>query len=443
MTAPTVQSIPLTGSDHFALLLDHRMRRAHLPGNICRLALRLDATLEPEALKGALARTGLGPWLANVRLHRALPFRPGHWRAANGHAPTPMVRIHDGAADWPFEGDAPGATLSDLSTVGLRDRAPVAFDLLRHAEGMTLLMTWHHGIMDAKGAEHLLQMIGGEEGDASSAQAFADPAEQRPSPAGSKLQAIRRQSREMMEVMKGPIASLANGGSADRHPIVRHRVITFTEAETARIDERGAEAGVGVSRSFFHLAAAMRAASMVRERRRLPAAPCVVPVPLDLRRRGQLGPVFSNPLSFLFYRAEPHELDSPAMLVDAFKSQMLEQLRNESPEAFRTAMRFMRPVPLWVTTLVMNRPNRGQFASLFFADLGASLDGVETFIGARVRAMVHFPPVANPPGVGVLFHRYRGRQTAVISRIEACVSDGETDLLESSLRADLIGEAAT
>jgi len=45
--------LPLTESDYFVLALDQQMRSIGLPGNICRLVLRLDGPLALKALTNA------------------------------------------------------------------------------------------------------------------------------------------------------------------------------------------------------------------------------------------------------------------------------------------------------------------------------------------------------------------------------------------------------
>ena len=437
-------SIPLTGGDYFALALDHTMRRAGMAGSICRLVVELGGRLEAKRLRAALDASGLEPWLANVRFSRALPFLKPRWRQRRGGGSLPIAER--AAADAPPAPD---------------ERSNLAFDLVHQPDGKTaLILTWHHGLMDARGAELLLHHI-----DASAAGKPPSPETVFGNVAPTLREQLRdwlraparlRLSRQSLTLVdaasRPPLVSLTPNGrrghrelargraSGARGASSRFRTLSFTLEETARIAAVGDRAGAGFRRSLFCLAAAVRALDAVRARRGAETATWLVPVPQDRRRRGALGPIFSNQVSFLFYRGEPDDLASIETLVASLRRQMTEQVRDRIPDYFALAMEMFQRVPLGWYARILRGPSGGQFASLFFSDTGESFCGRTSFLGAPIVGIAHLPPVPVPPGVAVVCSTFQGRLGIVLSWVEGCLAADEVDLVERTLRSELLAD---
>jgi hypothetical protein len=166
-------------------------------------------------------------------------------------------------------------------------------------------------------------------------------------------------------------------------------------------------------------------------------------VPHDLRRRGATGPIFSNQLSFLFYRLEPHLAASLTDTLGELTRQFMDQVRNRTPESFLAAMEMFKILPLDFYLHRLSRPTRGKFASFFFTDAGETCAGMRDLLGARVTAVTHLAPASRPPGLTVVFSRFRRQLTAVLSWVDDCLSTEEVNTLERGLRAALLGEEAS
>jgi len=306
--------------------------------------------------------------------------------------------------------------------------------------------------MDARGAELLLRRVGNPIDGESEAEAFGRPAS--PSDVDlpgafvrrwlrfpSTARFARRSILHIAQASRAPIASLAPDGAARPGDAIDYRIVAFSEEETAAIDEAGERAGAGFRKSLFSLAATIRAIDAIRVRRGAPPLPMAIPVPIDLRRRGALGPTLSNHVTFLFFRVEPRQATSTGQVVSLLKEQMMDQMREGIPQSCATMMDLFRRVPLAAYARLVRRPSKGQIATFFFSDTGESCSGLETFLGHPVADAFHFAPVSRPPGVAVIFTRFRGRLAAVLSWAEGCLDESEQRLFEERLRAELLGEA--
>ena len=145
------RQIRLAAGDYYMHGQDHKLRRAGLPGYVCRVALRLEDGLDVDLLRRRVETSPVLDWLARVRLTRPLPVFPPLWRTTSRPSPIFFEHNHqDGNGHEP--GVLPPAVLErDLHA----SRGPaLAFDLVRHADGTRhLVFSWNHALMDARGAE--------------------------------------------------------------------------------------------------------------------------------------------------------------------------------------------------------------------------------------------------------------------------------------------------
>lgn len=436
---------PLTGGDYFLLALDRQNRNRGLAGNGCRLVLELDGALDVERLHSALNATGLGAWLAGARIRRRFPFALPRWQAADKQA---SLAVHEHAAGGTETLVCP--LPPHVSEPILRPDQPpgIALDLVRDPAGGTrVVFRWHHALMDARGSELLIEHLNREETPArgSSAEAslhesvFPDCRTHRHRRGLlSRLKFARRSLFLIEDTGTPPVASLVSPECLRDGARSGFRLIEFTEEETRLIDNVADRVGAGFCQSVLRLAASMRAVQRVCVHRGRGSDALVVPVPQDRRRRGGRGPALSNHVTFLFYRVEPEQLESMARLVDSLKSQMISQMRERLPQSFAVAMDLFRRVPLWLYSHVLGRPTEGRMASLFFSDIGENFPCMERFLGCEVLRIAHLPPVTAPPGVAVIAGRFRQRLYLVVSWVEGGLSIREQEIMEQSIREDLL-----
>jgi hypothetical protein len=444
MKMPT--HIPLTGADFFALLLDYDLRRAGMPGNICRLMAVLDGTVKAEQIKAILHNPGLMTWLADIRLTRRFPFAQPYWshKKIGGAIPIIEGNGHDGFAAL----QQSGATwLADAPDISLEKTPPLALHLGRETNGNSVIsLIWHHALMDARGAEALLRHLDSESGAGAHSSPPVDVHHEGARGPRSWLQFADRSrfARKSLftidDVSRSPIASFIQGEHNNLGHRILYKVIRFGEEETECIDRNCDLVGAGFRRSLFYLAAAVRALDAIRAHRALEPMAYVIPTPQDLRKRGRTGPALGNRFSFLYYRIEPGEAASIRKAVASLIRQMTAQVRNEIPQSFAAAMDISRSFPLGFYSYLLRRPSHGKIGSFIFSDTGHNLKGLSTFAGAPVSAVYHLAPPSFPPGIAVVSGRFQKKFYMVLSWIEGCLDPGEQNMFGSELRSQLLAE---
>jgi hypothetical protein len=146
--------IRLAAGDYFMHGQDRRMRQAGLPGNVCRVALRVEGGLDVAQLRERVAASPILDWLARVRIIRPLPMFPPLWRAEV----RPRPFFHEHREPYPYS-NGPGRLPEVVLERDLQaDRSPaLALDLVHHPDAThDFVLSWNHALMDVRGAELLL-----------------------------------------------------------------------------------------------------------------------------------------------------------------------------------------------------------------------------------------------------------------------------------------------
>jgi hypothetical protein len=440
---PLPHEIRLAAGDYFMHGQDRRMRRLGLPGNVCRVALRLDKGMDADLLRRRVADSPLLNWLARLRIVRSVPLMPPRWQAAA--EPRTILHEHNGpAADGAEPGALPPAvTGRDLNAA---EGPALALDLVQHADGTRhLVYSWNHALMDARGAELILRHLN------------AGPAVKDPPTVDNLINPAQKEWNlskwwNSVKLARGSMEWLRKSGSEPLFTLMpglkpagpcrgQCRLLSFSAADAARMDARCQSLNAGFRRSNFYLASTIRALHMVAQARGNKDAGYLVPVPHDMRRRGNNGPIFSNQLSILFYRIEPRQAGNLSEIIAEVTRQMMNQIRDRFPEACMAALDMFKPMPLDYYVRHLGQPSRGKFASLCFSDSGETCAGMSDFLGGRIEEVTHLVPTWRPPGLTVLFWSFSGRPRVLLSWVEDCLSAAEVNALEQGLRLALLEEA--
>ena len=421
---------------------DRRMRRVGLPGNVCCAVIRLGAGLDMERLRQRIATSPIMDWLARVRIIRPLPLLPPLWRTTA--KPRTVFYEHNnqnGGTETPW---------SLPQVVAERElhaaRGPgLAFDVMRHADGTShLYLSWNHTLLDARGLDLLLNHLnaGGATNGAPAIQDLINPKQRGWDLSGWWPNAKRaRGSVEWLrESGDEPLFSLVPPGPRARLCRNHHRLIPFTEQETARIDARSQQLVGGFRRSHFYLAASIRALHAIAIQRGNKDGAYLIPVPHDTRRRGANGPIFSNHLSILFYRIEPQQAGRLGNILGELSRQMTNQIRDRFPESCMAALDMFKPLPLGYYVHHLGKPTRGKIATFCFSDSGETCAGMTKLWGARILNVTHLVPTWRPPGLTVVFLRFGNTLSAQLSTVDDCLSPAEVDKLERDVRTALLDE---
>ena len=437
------RQIRMAAGDYFMHGQDLQMRQAGLPGNVCCAVMKLDAGFDAQRLRRRLAESPILDWLARVKIFRALPaLFPPLWRATS--APKPILFEHngqDGEAEqsWFLPKIVAERELHANHGPGL------TFDVMRHADGTShLFLSWNHTHLDARGLDFLLNHLNADATakNTPGVQNFIAPKQRGSGLAGwwPNVKQAHGSVKWLHESGAEPLFSLMPPGKRTKLCQNQYRVVSFTEAETARLDERCQKYNCGFRRSHFYLAASLRALHNLAVQRGNKDGAYLIPVPHDTRKRGANGPIFSNHLSILFYRIEPKFAGRITDILGELSRQMTDQIRDKFPESCMAALEMFKPLPLGFYVRHLGKPTRGKFAAFNFSDSGETCPGMKDFCGGKILEVTHLVPAWRPPGLMIVFLRFGKRQTVQISRVDDCVQPAEAETLERDLRHALLAE---
>lgn len=427
-------SVPVSGSDWFMLAMD-RARRARVGhGNLCHLVIRLDVHVGARALQAAVDALPLAGWLAALRVERSSPVALPRW-STGARARSLPVRAHVISA-WDGQPEALFADVLDAS-----HEAPVTLDLLEGPDGTSaVVLSWHHALMDARGAELLARMLAG----GLAADEVIPWVPPRGAEGGTLVDRLMRAKDARDFVFRTsfrPLATLGRTGKG--RPRLHHRETVIAGDDLRRFEVALRASGAGFLRSAFVLAAVARAVHAVLVARGQGDRELLVPVPQDQRPRGQLGPVLSNQLGILFYRLAPGDLVDVRGAVRALGDQLKAMLRDGVPDAFGELLSLCRVLPLDLFLPLVLAPTFGRVATFGFSDAGDGLGQLTSFLGHPVRSAVHVPANIEPPGFTVVVSRAKDRLVVSTAWMEGALRSGEWERYEASLRADLLEGSPT
>jgi hypothetical protein len=424
---------------------DYGMRKAGLPGNVCRVVLRVEDGLDVERLRRRVTESPILNFLSRARIVRPLPGLPPCWRIAT--RPGAIFFEHSGQAAGEGPAALPQMALGRELHAG-RNPA-LALDLVHYADRTKdLIFSWNHALMDARGAEMIWRHLSGQgpEKEGPDIEDLVDPAQLK----GSSLSGCWHnllQARESLKWLREsgsePLFSLmpARRHSGEFHG--RQRLVSFSQPETARIAAHCQALNAGFRRSHFYLACSLLSLHAVASARGNKEGAYLIPVVHDIRKRGANGPIFSNHLSTLFFRIAPRLAGSLGEIMGELSRQMTEQIRTRFPDCCMAGLDVFKPIPLWYYGRHLGKPTRGKFASLCFSDSGETCAGIRELLGGRIRNVTHLVPTWRPPGLTVLFWSFSGRLHLLLSWVEDCLSGDEADALEHGLRSALLDEKSS
>ncbi len=408
---------PLNGSDYLMLGFDHELRRQGYPGNSCQIVLELDRAISADALRQRLSTL--------TQRHPILASRPAGWFKPRWQSVPfiPSVRVH---------ATAPANLQEPLA---LQRGEIFRFDLIERAAGMDVVFTWTHALMDAPSAEHFLAVVGREDLPLPS----TTPIPPRPKkPLKERFQLARKNVNQLSDFCKA--APQTVGVRFPRAARLQHYCIEkFTAEETVRIRANGVKLCGALGDAQFHAAVAMMELHRLHQRIGKPSPSYVLPVPVSLRPKGTVEPVFSNQIAMLMVQFLPEQLDTTAMAVAALKPQLAQALRDRRIEAGVAITELSRglPFPLYLYIL-KHHGLRGEICSFFYGDVANVSPLLTTFLGATIRDFTHIGATTPSPGIGAIFYYFGGKLRVTVFYLETHFSTGEAAEFAGQLRARLL-----
>jgi hypothetical protein len=415
----------LNGSDYLMLGFDHELRRHGFAGNSCEIVLELAAAVSPDALAKRVQSL--------IAQHPVLRARAGgvffpKWKTAGRPIVHDWVRTHP---------DDPGICQKLFNDpLDIQHGGLLRFDLIARAGGRaTLVFTWAHALMDAPGAEYFLAVVGDEK------LPLPGPSPVKPRGSGQRLSERCRLAWKYIHHLDGYCrAAPRSPGIRRRHApvMMNYRIERFTAEDTAWVRANSAHHCGPLGDGQFHAAVAALELHRLHQRLGSPTPSYVLPVPVGLRPKGTVEPVFSNQVAMLMIQFLPEHLDNITEAAAALKSQMSGMMRAgmlDSGVLLADLFRFL-PLPVYVAAL--KRGLRGEICSMFYGDTAAVNPLLMNFLGVAVEDFAHVAAVTPSPGIGVVFYYFRGELRVTVLHSAQVLSEAEAAEFAASLRARLL-----
>lgn len=411
------------GSDQIMRAFDYELRRHRFAGNQCQIILELADRISPEILQARLAALQTRFPILNARVSKI--WRP-RWKVMRSVKGMP-VRVHV---------DSPERRQKLFNEPLCVQRGEVMrFDLVARTDGkQDLIFTWSHLLMDATAAEHFLTAVSDEK--------IILP------PGNSQMPGAPAKWPARLELMKKAVAQLdkfceqqpraLNTRHADAPRELAWRVEKFSAEETARVRAHSVKLCGPLGDAQFHAVTA--ALELHRLHQKLGAATksYLLPMPVGLRPKGRVEPVFSNQVDMLMLQFLPEHLATPAQAVAALKVQAMLALRESSVSYGRKLAELFSFLPLPIFMRVLKHGLKGEICSLFFGDTANVNPKLENFLGVAVENFTHLAAVTPSPGLGLIFYYFRGELRVSIVHAKTVLTEPEAAEFARSLRERLL-----
>ncbi|HEX3889929.1 MAG TPA: hypothetical protein VHX90_03670 [Verrucomicrobiae bacterium] len=415
----------LNGSDYLMLGFDYELRRRGFAGNSCQIVLELNSYISPDALKKRLADL--------MNRYPILNARPGgiflpKWKLPRRIIASPQIRVQRDSSDLRQQ-------LAD-ETLAMKRGELLRFDLIERDGGrMDVVFTWAHALMDANSAVHFLAVVGREDIPLPAAQPISPPRAKKPLKERFKL--AWKNIHQLDEFCKAAPRSV--GLRFPNAPArQKFRVEKFSADETTRIRANAARLCGALGGAQFHASVSMVELHRLHQRLGCASPSYVLPVPVGLRLKGSVEPLFSNQMTMLMAQFLPEQLNSTADAVATLKSQTASALRAGLLESGVVLAELFRFLPLPTYVAMLKQGLRGEICSLFYGDTAAVTPLLTTFLGAAIEDFAHIGATTPSPGLGVIFYFFRGLMRVTVFHLENHFSEIEVAEFAAKLRQRLL-----
>jgi len=413
------------GCDYLMLGFDHELRRHGFAGNSCQIVLELGSAISPDALRERLRKL--------LERYPVLSARPAglfspKWKLPRGNSREPQVRVHR---------DEPGLRQRIVNEpLDTNAGEIVRFDLIELAEGrVQLVFTWVHALMDAPAAEHFLALVGREDLPLSAAHSLT-PCRVR-LPLRERGRVAWKSLHQFDRYCEAPPRSLGHRHH-DAVPLLQYRVEKFSAEETARVRANGVRHCGILGDAQYHASVAVMELHRLYQRLGNASPSYVLPVPVGLRPKGTIEPLFSNQVTMLMVQFLPEHLSSVADAVAALKTQTGHAMRGGLIESSVMLSEMFRFLPRPIYMAILKQGLRGEICSLFYGDTASVSPLLTTFLGASIADLTHVAAVTPSPGVGVIFYHFHGVLRLTVLHLSTVLSEAEAAGFAANLRSRLL-----
>ena len=169
-----------------------------------------------------------------------------------------------------------------------------------------------------------------------------------------------------------------------------------------------------------------------------PSPSYVLPVPVGLRPKGSVEPLFSNQVTMLMTQFLPPQLGTVADAVAVFKVQTAQAMRDGLIESHVALAELSRILPSRPCVALIKHGLRGEICSFFYGDTAAVTPLLTTFFGAAITDFTHVGATTPSPGIGAIFYYFQGTLRVSVLHLEPHFSSAEAKEFSANLRERLL-----
>ncbi|MBS3809666.1 MAG: hypothetical protein KGY38_05895 [Desulfobacterales bacterium] len=420
------------------LAFDRQMKLLGFAGNQAQIVLGIKDRFSEADLAERIRTLKKRFPILEAKPVRGIVNRSPYWKIPSGTGPfLPCVRTHHAHDRAQLHSIKVGILNRPLDT---RRGELFRLDLIHKEDaGMEVIMTWSHMLMDVRGAEYLLAMIGGSVSvpEDCTQEGLLSGCYTERMPGGSKFKQAEKSFGRIDELALNPPVSIYTRTRRALASRLDYRVISFTSSQTDNILELAEKHGGFLNESAYYAAATLGEFSRLMASKNIFSPGFVVPVSIDLRKKGTRMPVFSNQSANLLYGFDPEELEEFDSILASFTRQAQDAVRNDIISSSVSAMEYCRFIPSGLYAKKIRQAFKGEIASLVFANPGKTFAPLQSFMGCRVEYQHHVPSVVVPPGIGIVFYIFSRRLHITLVYVESMLTAAEADDFLRAVGRDL------
>ena len=410
-------------------------------GHLAQLVLRLGHGFDSQAFHDLLRQVAeTNPILRAPILRRFAVGLPEYRIDRAAPASTVEIEIHQ-PTERRENSPPPVFEKRINSRLAARRGRLLTADIVPYTDGRTdLALTWLHMLFDGSGSERFVEHLARCSADSRIATGveIGNVVFGKPHSIGQRGNMASRWHAALVGDRTLRVSS-PGGPIARRQQQLEYDWTRLTPAESKTVLARSAEYSGALTPMLFYLAAAIRAHQAVaRHRGRLPGK-WLVPLPVNLRKKGPTGEIFRTHVSLLWFHATPDDAKDLSTLVDVLKRQRREAIKGGLIEAGAAAMELARFAPSRLFTALARSDFDGELCSFFFAFTDEFAREARSLCGAPIESGSHVPSVPPSPGSSIVASLRDEQLTLTHIRQNNIMDDYELGLLRDTMLTDLLG----
>ena len=421
------KKILLSGEDYFYLVLESNIKQYKTGNNTVRIYFVPQNEADLVSFLAAVKSSYLLFYLNNLKLRKGNLFRKPSWIFENKLFVENEISIHK----HEIENEIPFSILN--RKINLDADNLISFDVIKFPSNTSMIVfSWHHILMDGKGASLFLKHIYDHEFD--NISSFFPPVKE-------KINLFKQliNLNQMKEFIRKQNKNIEEGYSvlSSKERCFYSDEIVFTREESEQIKLNGFRAGSKFGVNHFLLACCLYA-YLKLPKNKSNSKNYWIPIPYDGRKRGAIGPIITNSISFVFYRVSHKDCISVASIVSSLNKQLKMQIQKEISPKFLSMLDVMRHLPLGFYRFLVKSTSSKTMSPFLFSSSGDTNWELEKSINFPLNDISVFAPFSYPPGIVFSALQFDRKIKLRISYADLIFSEEEIVFLKKELRQTLL-----